>query len=208
MGSDTSKSSDFLQRHKARQERCRKRLESEPADHLYFALVGTKLEGEMYPVGESAFLRVVRDAPSVFDLAAAIEDKSMLSAVDRYAPQISHELAVKVAGDDVNVTMAVAWAMTASLRIRTVSDFLVPAAAKHSWSTIAGLPADSCSVSLIEDVPRAKRIGSQRPIRADDCQWIAENYRRLIALHDEHASHRRCGETRAVTSVAHRRTRW
>ena len=93
MGSYASKSTDFLRRHKERQERCRKRLEKEPADHLYFALIGTELEGEMYPIGESAFLRVVRDAPSVFDLAAAIEEKSMLSAVDRYASQITHELA-------------------------------------------------------------------------------------------------------------------
>ena len=57
MGSDASKSTDFLRKHKERQERCRKRLEKGPADHLYFALVGTNLEGEMYPIGESAFLR-------------------------------------------------------------------------------------------------------------------------------------------------------
>lgn len=176
---------DILQELEARKKRAAQRLETERAGYTYFALMGAELAADHCSIGDIGFLRVVDDSPNVFELAKVIVDKTILSAVHRYAPSITLELAVKNHPDDPNVTMAVAWAIAAVLRIRTTSDFLVPAASSHSWSTMAALSDDSCLVSLIEDVPKAKRIGGQRMIGQDDCDWVQKHFRNFTALHNE-----------------------
>ena len=154
--SDEGDHLDILERLDTRKQRCRRRLEIEPVGYTYFALVGADLDGERCSIGDFAFIRRVEDAPNQIELAGVLQDKAILSAVHRYSPSIRHELVVRNQPDNLNATLAAAWAIAAALRIRTISDFLVPLAAAHSWSTMAALVL---TASLLDRQTSALRSG-------------------------------------------------
>jgi hypothetical protein len=167
-----------------RKRRAQELLSTEPSGYNYYAIVGAKFDGNRIPLSDNAFVRAVNDPPNVFELTHAMDDSAPYNAVDRYAPHITYELAVPVHPQDSDITTAVAWALIATLRIRTAVEFLVPMASSHSWSTIAALERNSCSIGLLEDVPKAKRIGEQKSITADDCDWVARHFRSFLPLYE------------------------
>jgi len=175
--------SDFNRGLEERKRRCQERLDAEPKGYMYFAIVGARFEADYFALSDVGFIRGVKDSPNVFDLAGVLDDMMAHGAIQRYAPLITYELAVASDPEFVDTTMAAAWALTASLRIRTGAEFLVPAAATHSWSTMAALKRGSCSIQLIEDFPKARQIGEQRIITSADCDWVARHFRTFMMLY-------------------------
>lgn len=172
-----------LSRLAERKQRAKELLAAEPSGYKYFAIIGAKFDSDYFALADSAFVRAVKEPPNVFELANAMDNLLAHSAVHRYAPHISYELAVVAHPEETGITTTVAWALIASLRIRTAVEFLVPMTASHSWSTIAALEKQSCSISLLEDVPKAQHIGDQKTISVEDCDWVTRHSRSFTTLY-------------------------
>ena len=146
----------------------------------YFALLGLDLGVPEYHIGDVAALRPVAEPPGEVELATALTDKALLSAVGRYAHSVRHELGVdRSFGSKDQGAFNLAWWFLSALRIRTLADFLVPAVSDHSWATIAAISDGACHVQLLEDVPRARRFSVPVRISESDLDWASQS---LIAL--------------------------
>jgi hypothetical protein len=165
----------------ARRLRAAARLHGDEAARWFFAIVGLELDFD-YQINPLLTLRRVVDAPGEIELAGALADKSLMSAVASYSHSIQHELCVDRDAGNQQEEFDLAWRFLSALRTRTMSDFLVPAVSDRSWSTIAGVARDSCWVQLIEDVPRARRFVLPVPITREQLTWVDEHFTRFIEL--------------------------
>jgi hypothetical protein len=146
-------------------------------------LIGLVLQVSDYRIGEIAELRPVAEPPGEVELAGALKDKAMLSAVGRYSHSIGHELAVdRSFGSSEQAPFNLAWWFLSALRVRTLADFLVPAVSDQSWSTVAAAQESSCHIQLLEDVPRARRFSTATPIGLSDLDWAANSLTRFAVL--------------------------
>jgi hypothetical protein len=140
----------------------------------YFALLGLDMEIPEYHIGDVATLRPVVEPPGEVELATALRDKGLLSAVGRYSHSVKHEFSVdRSFGSKDQGAFNFAWWFLSALRTRTLADFLVPAVADHPWSTIAAVADGGCHVQLLEDVPRARRFADAVRISEGDLDWAA-----------------------------------
>lgn len=157
----------------ARRLRAVERLAStERTERWYFALLGLDMEIPEYHLGDTVTLRAVAEPPGEVELAAALTEKGLFSAIGRYSHSVQHELCVdRSFGSKDQGAFNLAWWFLSALRVRTLADFLVPAVADHSWSTIAAVTDGSCHVQLLEDVPRARRFGDAPRISKADLDW-------------------------------------
>jgi len=73
---------------------------------------------------------------------------------------------------DVQSAFNLAWWIISALRVKSLSEFLVPAVCDYSWSVVAGLEDNSCRAQLLEDVPQAHRIGDLTTISQSDFEWV------------------------------------
>lgn len=171
---DTMKVSELLRPIKERRDRARKRIDEEQqGDALFFAVLGTNADQETLHIGDCSSFRRVYDPPGEIELAGAMSNKQLLSSVARYSSAICLELRVnRERFPDPERASTYAWWVITALRIRTSSGILVPLVANCSWSCIAGVPENSCEISLIEDVPLAHRFGEARSIGQSDAKWI------------------------------------
>jgi hypothetical protein len=146
-------------------------------------LLGLSTEVKEYRFAELATLRPVEEPPGEVELARALKDKTLLSAVGRYSHSITHELAVKGSLSPENQgAFNLAWWIVAAVRIKTLAEILVPAVSDHTWSTIAAVPQDSCNIQLIEDVPRARRLGPPVSVKELDLRWVDDHLESFAAL--------------------------
>lgn len=160
---------------KARESRARGRLAFETRPCFSFAILGLKATDLPFEFGSEAQLRVVEEPPGEVELARGLKRSEMFSAVGRYSQNIRHELVVyRDLGLSDQGAMNLGWWIVSGLRVRTVVDVLVPAAADHSWDVVSALDRQ-CSVQLLEDVPRAWKFERERLVSGDDLTWIAEN---------------------------------
>lgn len=163
----------FQERH----ERAAERLRAIQGEHLYFAIVGLNAGIERYvfeyPIG--AIQRVV-EPPGEIELAGALRDKTLMSPIGRYSQSITYELAIDLhAGRGMEQASTVAWWVLSALRIKTMGEFLVPAASTHSWSTISAVKDGDCRAFLVEDFPSARRLGKRPEVTREDLEWIDHN---------------------------------
>ncbi|HET6203336.1 MAG TPA: hypothetical protein VFI25_11100 [Planctomycetota bacterium] len=77
-----------------RERRAADRLASDPGGRWHFGLIGLDLAVPGHRIGEVAVLRPVVEPPGEVELAGALQDKGLMSAVGRYSHFIRHELAV------------------------------------------------------------------------------------------------------------------
>lgn len=111
-----------------RRLRAVERLATDQKGRWYFALLGLELEVPEYHIREIATLRPVTEPPGEVELASALHDKSLLSAVGRYSHSVRHELGIERSfGSKDQAAFNLAWWFLSALRIRTLADFLVPA---------------------------------------------------------------------------------
>lgn len=160
----------------ARRLRAAERLATDRKGRWYFALLGLDLGVPEYHIGDVATLRPVVEPPGEVELATALRDKDLLSAVGRYAHFVRHELGVdRSFGSKDQGAFNLAWLFLAALQTRTLADFLVPAVSDHSWSTIAAVADGGCYVQLLQDIPRARRFAVSVRISEGDLDWAAQN---------------------------------
>jgi hypothetical protein len=167
-----------------RKRRAKERLSTRGLAGWYFGIVGLNLEGDsFYFADKPVSLEAVEEPPGEVELASALKQQHLFGAIGRYSHGIKHELRVlKSAGMDDETAFNLAWWIISLIRVRTLSEFLVPAASDHSWSVIAGLDANICNIQFIEDVPTAKRLAASSSISKSDLQWVSQNITKFVGL--------------------------
>ena len=168
----------------SRKKQAKERLALVSDEWWCFAVLGLSLEPDEYVFENSLILRQVKDPPGEIELAAALEDKSLMSPVARYSKGVTYEIAINISELDIEkeITFSVAWWVLSALRVRTGADVLAPMAANYSWSVISGVDDSSVEVHFIEDVPRARRFGSPTLVKAEDLDWIDERFSVFVNL--------------------------
>lgn len=150
---------------------------------LCFALSGLILHGGHYEFTGVATLREVRQPPGEIELAGALKNKGLMSAVARHMPGVTHELAVlHSASNDPQGLLNLGWWIISALRCRSLADLLVPAVASVSWDAIPAVERDSCEVQLLEDVPAARRLGEVVVVSRDALDWVHKHLFSWIEL--------------------------
>lgn len=150
---------------------------------LCFALSGLAIEGGSFEFEGVAKLRPVIRPPGEIELANALKDKSLLSAVARHMPAVSYELAVlKSVSNDPQDLMNLGWWITSAMRCRSLTDVLVPVVSSVSWDGIAAIEANTCDVWLLEDVPAARRFGDLIVASQADLKWVHDHLTSWIDL--------------------------
>jgi len=140
---------------------------------LCFAISGLNIQNLSFQFGEVAYLRQLRHPPGEVELASALQNKALLSAVARHMPSVTHELAVRyTVSEDKNHLLTLGWWIISAIRSRTLADLLVPAVSSISWDAIPAVDADSCEIHLLEDVPAARRFGSAAEVSKDSLEWV------------------------------------
>lgn len=166
-----------------RKGRARKRLEEISEKTWNFAFLGIRTNVDEFSFDGIGVFRGVIEPPGEVELAGALKQKQLFSAVGRYSHSITHELSIDVdISTNQQSSFNFAWWIVAALRVKTVADILVPVAADYSWSTIAGLDDGLCNVQLIEDIPQAKFLGEPVTIKKSDFEWVSENLKQFIEL--------------------------
>lgn len=169
----------------SRRRRATERLASTEGKYWYFAILGIEFNSENFGLDLHPLAKIqsVVEPPGEVELAAALHNKLIFSAVGRYSHQIQYELAVsreRCANDDQVFNLA--WWIISALRVRTLSEILIPVVADHSWSTISAITDGSCHVQLIEDVPQARRLSKPTPIQQIDLEWVSLNLAKFADL--------------------------
>ncbi|MFZ5780450.1 MAG: hypothetical protein ACOY4R_09660 [Pseudomonadota bacterium] len=163
-----------------RKKRAKERLDQRQERGWYFAIVGHAIPVSDYVFLEgTAHLRQVEESPGEVELAGALRDKRLISSVGRYSNITTAELFVNEEGER-GLTMG--WWLISLLRVRSLSDFLVPMAANYSWSVIGGVDADSCEIAMLEDYPMARKIEESKRLTSEDCDWAEQNLLNFVRL--------------------------
>jgi hypothetical protein len=138
---------------------------------------------EAFAIGDFGVLRPVPDPPGEIELARALRDKAGFSAIGRYTPLITCELSCGLGepGGE-NATLTVAWWFLSMVRVRSRVDFLVPAVSNYSWSAIAGIEDDSCRITLLEDIPLARKFDTSSIVTLEHLQWATDNFEAMAKL--------------------------
>src|SRR3546814_20044298 len=111
--------------------------------------------------------------PGEIELAGAMSNKAMMSAVARYARSIRLELCVnREYFSNEEKAMTFAWWVITALRVRITPYIIVHLVANYSWSTIAGATSDFCEVSLLKDVTLANRCAVPRDLLVTEIAWM------------------------------------
>jgi len=174
---------DLVSYFEGRKLRAKERLSADIGHKWCFALVGFNIEVEEFKMEDFAVIRSVIEPPGEVELARALKEKHLWSAVGRYSKDIKYELTISSeAAETAQFAFTLAWWITSAIRIRSQTDFLIPAVADHSWSTIAALEDATCSIQILEDVPQARRIDTTRVIREEDLTWAIDNLTHFASL--------------------------
>ncbi len=168
---------DQFKPFKERRARASERLAQSGGREWNFAILGIHTDIEWFSLAPIGEFRRVLEPPGEIELAAALRDPRMFGAVGRYSHGISHELAMnrEIEESDQQAVFDLAWIFISALRVKTLAEFLVPAAADHSWSVIAALEQQCCEARLIEDVPQARRVEAPVLVREGDLEWVVGN---------------------------------
>lgn len=184
MSDEVKKIEGLLKHFQQRKDRAKERMaELEGTSELCFALSGLSVRGGPFEFAGIACLRGVQQPPGEIELAGALRNKALLSAIARHMPAVTHELAVRrsVLEDDQQY-LNLGWWIISALRCRTLADLLVPAVASVSWDAIPAVDADSCEVQLLEDVPAARRLSEVVEISQDSLEWVHKHLTAWIDL--------------------------
>lgn len=153
-----------------------------------FALSGLTFKNGHYVFSEVGELRELLHPPGEIELAAALSNKSLLSAVARHMPSVTHELALRRSKPEFEQTdLTIGWWIISALRCRTLVDILIPAVASASWDILPAIEAGSCKVQLLEDVPAARQLGDRVEITLESLDWVQANLEKWINLLEQPA---------------------
>lgn len=180
---------DLLDHFRQRKDYARLRIaELRGNQVLCFAVAGLSVRCSRYDFSNIAVLREVKYPPGEIELARALSNKSLLSAVARHMPAVTYELAMVCDGEIFDQSnMNLGWWIISALRARSLVDILVPAVASASWDVIPAVEADSCVVQLLEDVPAARRLDRQAEVPIQALDWVNVHLTNWIDLLEQPA---------------------
>jgi Apea-like HEPN len=174
---------DLAEHFEQRKLRAQERLSKVTERCWYYAILGLKTEVEQYELTTGIRFQKVIEPPGEVELATALEDGILFSAIGRHSRYITHELAIdRDAIGDNDVCSHIAWGVISALRVRSLAEILVPAACDHSWSTLAGVMDRSCKARLIEDVPMAKLTQQPVDVKKEQFEWVNAQMDRFVEL--------------------------
>lgn len=132
-------------------ERAERHLKEDADLKLCFAMVGLTHESNLSSMSSGSIkLRKVVHVPGEIALARALRNQYLMSPLGRYMPAVSHELIVPLqSSDDYQAALTMAWAFFSTLRIKTNSDFLVPACIDCSWEAVPAFSDNSRHAQLL-----------------------------------------------------------
>lgn len=164
-----------------RKSRAAKRTSEE--NLWYFALCGFKADFD--DIGEEGvfLIKRVEEPPNEMELASALRQSNLFSAIGRYSLKCNYELGV--IKDDVISSpkdFSLAWWIISGIRIKTLANFLVTATADRSWDTIAAAPKNSVSAHLVEDFPMAYNWSREVVVLREDVEWVSKNLNTIVEL--------------------------
>lgn len=165
-----------------RKRRARHRLESLSGRWWCFALLGFRMAPDDYVVEGLFTIRRVIEPPDSVELASALQEPGYCSAIARYSSGIGYELAVDCSFGKEQAPFTLAWWVISAIRVRTLSEILVPVVADLSWSAIAGAAPKSVQARVLEDVPAAYFLDSPVTVAAADLDWMATHLAKLAEL--------------------------
>jgi hypothetical protein len=172
--------SDHFERRKTR---AKERLAAEAERGWFFGIVGLECEVPTFNFADQkVLLEEVEEPPGEVELARALVKSELFGAIGRYSHGITHQLRVLDDSSDQRFHFDVAWWIVSLLRVRSLAEFLVPAASDHSWSVIAGLGPKTCNVQFIEDVPTAKKIVKSKTVSVADLDWVGAHLLTFVGL--------------------------
>jgi hypothetical protein len=175
---------DLSAHFEGRKVRAAERLSVNPPNgSWYFAILGLNTNIERFAMEGVATLQRVIEPPGEIELAGALENKINFGAIARYSHNIQFELAIHpLTPENDQHIFTRAWWIISALRVRTLSEFLVPIAANMSWSIIAAIDNGSCKTQFIEDVPLAKRFSNTTTISKENFEWVEANLVKFAEL--------------------------
>jgi hypothetical protein len=181
---DLEKLTELSEHFAKRKARAKERLAMAPqCDGWYFGIIGLPPQQEKYVFIEPGLQLVpVVEPPGEVELAQALVNPGLFGVIARYSHSITHELQVFSNSMDGKTSFQIAWWLIALIRIRTISELLVPVAANYSWSVISAVEPKTCSASLLEDFPHSKRLTLPASLANSDLDWIKTNLYRFIDL--------------------------
>lgn len=180
---DLEKLASWAGHFEARKKRAAERLVTAGDRNWCFAIIGLECDAPELILDTFAKIQRVTEPPGEVELATALKNKFLFSAVGRYSNQIGHEIVInrdQFISDQAAFTIA--WWIISALRIKTLTEIIVPAVADYSWSTISALSDGACNVKLLEDTPRAKFFGQAITTSQSDVNWIATNITKFAQL--------------------------
>lgn len=166
-----------------RKSRAAERAATSPRGRLFLGLAGFELEAERAEIGSIATIQKIVEPPGEVELAAALREPGLFGAIARYSRAFTYELAVsqEVCTSDQQA-LSVAYWLIQAIRIRSLSEFLVPVASDHSWSTIAAVTDHSCNVSMLEDYPKGRRVAPPCTVTTADIGWVYDHLESFFEL--------------------------
>lgn len=159
----------------ARKQRAAERLNSVKGNKWYFAIIGLEGELDEFALPPLAKIQRVTEPPGEVELASALKNSELFSAIGRYSKLIKYELSIdREALNSDQAAMNFAWWTISMLRIKALAEILIPAMSDYSWSTISAITDGKCYAQLLEDVPTV-RITNQVVLTQSDADWITNN---------------------------------
>ncbi|MGY4816159.1 hypothetical protein ACVNP3_09450 [Pseudomonas chlororaphis subsp. piscium] len=148
---------------------------------FYFGLVGFRMEPEVFCfLHQDLSIVEVQEPPEYNELELVSKSASCSSIMSRYSRDVSHELVVRNAG--IHVACSLSLWVVALIRVKTISEFLVPIVSSASWSIIPAMEGRECLFSTIEDVPKFKCDETQLPVSSEDLRWVSDNLNKFAIL--------------------------
>jgi len=174
---------DRWQHVEDRKTRAKERRRDCEEGFWYFALCGFK--ADFTGVAEEGVFSItkVEEPPNELELAANLKENHLFSAIGRYSLGCNYELGVIM--DEVGSRrghFSLAWWIVSAIRVKTLANFLVVAAADCSWDTIAAAPKSSVSAELIEDFPKSYKWGDDIIVNKEDVGWVSKNLMQFVDL--------------------------
>ncbi|MGH8980358.1 MAG: hypothetical protein ACRDWE_04970 [Acidimicrobiales bacterium] len=180
----------MVDRMEARRASAAALLDERPPGQWRFAFLGavTEPNGDL-AVGDVGILRPVEAPPDSSEFLSALRNPEGFGA-SVYVGAITYELELVAGVDETGFALGIGWSIIAGLRLCSDCEFLVPAAADHSWDTIAGAPEKSVAVELLEHRPMARRVTPERiAITEDQCAWVGSQLEAILKLRADRKFH-------------------
>lgn len=166
-----------------RRERAASRLAGDIEPQWCWAMVGLPIDVQEFNFAESLVIRPVIEPPEQAELIWYLGDKSHVNSVGRYSHAIGHELALRRDRfKSEEQAASFSWVVFAAIRVRSLAEFLIPAFANYSWSSISAVSDGSSMVRPVEDIPGANRFDSSRRVGVSDLQWVANHLTQFAKL--------------------------